>query len=409
MSLEPIVQELVDKLNAEPEMKQAMQDSFTLAYSTGLEEFAEYNIHNLDEYIRFMNDYVRWIPTENSTGTNVYNHLCMFYFIIDMPPINQWQNPILPDQKSPWMWLSDWLIRYAQDMGNWMKTPESITPESIKTFYNAPNYHMQDYPVPSGGWTSFNDFFARNIDPAVRPIDSPTDDTVIVNPADCVFDGTWPVRDPEADVNTFDVKGIPWTINQLLDDFELGETFKGGIFTHSFLNTNDYHRQHAPVSGRVIQAKVIPGICYLEVILQETTSKQRKSGFKLGMHRYLRRKDDKHLPTRDRAARASATPSADLDAPDRPGYQFLQARGLILIDNPKLGLVAVLPIGMAQVSSVVLSVRAGDYVNKGDEISCFHLGGSDIVMVFQKDANVKFEQTVGEHYNFGMRAATGGT
>ena len=124
------------------------------------------------------------------------------------------------------------------------------------------------------------------------------------------------------------------------------------------------------------------------------------------MHRYIRPKDDKEIPAEHRGGLTfGAGASEDLGAPDTPGYQFIQARGLILIDNPVLGLVAVLPIGMAQVSSVVLSVNQGDVVEKGQEISCFQLGGSDIIMVFQKNANVKIDQNINQHYNFGTQVA----
>lgn len=82
------------------------------------------------------------------------------------------------------------------------------------------------------------------------------------------------------------------------------------------------------------------------------------------------------------------------DAPDTPGYQFLQTRGLVVIDNPMLGKVAVLPIGMAQVSSAVLHVKEGDWVEKGDGISNLAFGGSDIICVFQKKANLTFEDFV---------------
>lgn len=41
-----------------------------------------------------------------------------------------------------------------------------------------------------------------------------------------------------------------------------------------------------------------------------------------------------------------------LNALDGTGWQFAQARGLTVIDSP-IGLVAVLPMGMAQVSSAV--------------------------------------------------------
>ncbi|KAM3548139.1 hypothetical protein MY1884_009306 [Beauveria asiatica] len=74
--------------------------------------------------------------------------------------------------------------------------------------------------------------------------------------------------------------------------------------------------------------------------------------------------------------------------PDSPGYQFLQTRGVVVIDNPVLGKVAVLPIGMAMISSVKLEIKVGDHVEKGDEISYFQFGGSDIICVFQEKAGL---------------------
>ncbi|KAG7054337.1 phosphatidylserine decarboxylase [Colletotrichum scovillei] len=90
--------------------------------------------------------------------------------------------------------------------------------------------------------------------------------------------------------------------------------------------------------------------------------------------------------------------NSTLSMPDEAGYQFLQARGCVIIKNPLLGYVAVLPIGMAQVSSVNLVWQPGPgqqypiqpnvNINKGDEISHFEFGGSDIILVFQQDAQV---------------------
>lgn len=45
-------------------------------------------------------------------------------------------------------------------------------------------------------------------------------------------------------------------------------------------------------------------------------------------------------------------------------------------------------MGMAHVSSVKIFVKPGMKVNKGDLMSQFEFGGSDIVLVFQKKANV---------------------
>lgn len=51
----------------------------------------------------------------------------------------------------------------------------------------------------------------------------------------------------------------------------------------------------------------------------------------------------------------------------------------------------VLPIGMAQISSVVINpdVQVGKHITKGDEISHFEFGGSDFVMVLEPKADVK--------------------
>ncbi|KIJ42402.1 hypothetical protein M422DRAFT_171232, partial [Sphaerobolus stellatus SS14] len=233
-------------------------------------------------------------------------------------------------------------------------------------------YHMKDYFKPLGGWRTFNEFFARHIDAKARPIYKPDDSTAIVSPADSTFLGSWDVH-PINDTTQFVTpKGVPWSISELLQDTVYGERFKGGKFMHAFLSTTDYHRQHAPVSGTLVEAKVIPGICYLEVVAQDQDA------------------------------------NASMDAPDTPGYQFLQARGLIVIENDDIGLVAVMPIGMAQVSSVVLSthLKVGDPVKKGDEISHFQFGGSDIIMVFEAKANVDFSKTEKIWHGVGQLLAT---
>ena len=102
-----IVRELIDYRNEHPEFETALDQSFNLAYQTSLEEFELYNIHSVDDYIRYMDEYVHWFPTENKSGKNVYYHICMFYFIVDLPPVREHQSPIDPSSKSPWRWLSE--------------------------------------------------------------------------------------------------------------------------------------------------------------------------------------------------------------------------------------------------------------------------------------------------------------
>jgi len=71
----------------------------------------------------------------------------------------------------------------------------------------------------------------------------------------------------------------------------------------------------------------------------------------------------------------------------------LATRGIVYIqaDNPKLGLVAFVTIGMADCSTSELTISKGDRVKKGDDIGCFHFGGSTFLLIFQPGVNLKFE------------------
>jgi len=294
-------------------------------------------------------------------------------------------------------------VEYANAVGTFYATAASISPEAVATFYASPSYNMTDYVVPDGGWTNFNDFFSRSVKSGLRDPEAPGYNTVVVSPADSVFDGHWPVDD---DNNVVFIKGLPWNISDLLDGSDYADNFKGGTFMHAFLNTTDYHRQHAPVSGTVREAKVIAGAAYLEVVVDTTTDTKGNLKNKLLMRRGLRR-----LGYKNALKEGISDAVKELDAPDRPGYQFLQARGLVVIETDDIGWVAVLPIGMAQVSSVVLSdavttaAASQGTISKGDEISHFEFGGSDIVMVFGGTTDVEFVTPVGRHNNTGVMIA----
>ncbi len=72
---------------------------------------------------------------------------------------------------------------------------------------------------------------------------------------------------------------------------------------------------------------------------------------------------------------------------DVPGWQSIETRARIIIDTDEYGLVALMPIGMSQVSSVNFedNLKVGDKVTKGDPLGYFLFGGSDFVYIFQKD------------------------
>ena len=71
----------------------------------------------------------------------------------------------------------------------------------------------------------------------------------------------------------------------------------------------------------------------------------------------------------------------------------LATRALIFIeaDNPDIGLMCVMFVGMAEVSSNEITVREGQHVKKGDQLGMFHFGGSTHCLIFRPQVKLKFD------------------
>jgi len=367
-----VVQELIDLIH-ENKWENKFNEAIKTAQKKNVPRIK--HIINLQDYLTWINELLRWIPSEDKPGKEIYNRICEFYFILDQQPVLELQNKIIPYDQAPTLTpLSSWMVKYAKAMDEFLDTPESLTPESLESFYKSPNYNMDDYIRPHGGWKTFNQFFARNCKPGFRPVAALCDQHVIVSPADSTFAGQWEIRTD----SQITVKNLHWKVQELLEGSPYKDRFTNGLFMHSFLGPNDYHRQHTPVGGKVLEARVIPGQVYLQVQAVPV-------------------KDDPDGCHRLEAVR-------QFDIPDNTGYQFAQARGLVVLETP-IGLVAVLPVGMCQVSSVILTAEVGVTLRKGEEISYFQFGGSDIIVLFEASSNVSFTAQPGVHYKQGTKIA----
>ena len=371
--LHPVVRTLEEKIKCTSGWQHRFDAAVKSAHDSGIVEMQ--SITTVPQYLSKINEWLYWIPKEGEDGRDVYNRICIFYFVMNQPPVKDLQGPIRPEsiniQNS---WLTDWMHKYSEELGNWLDNPESIA--GIQTFWDSPPYNMKEYIEPRGGWRDFNDWFARSVKPGYRPIAAITDPRVIVSPADCTYGGQFEIRSDTG----ITIKGLHWDVKELLKDCPYKDEFNGGLFIHSFLGPQDYHREHAPIGGKVLWAKNIRGDVYLEV---------------------------KAVPIPDTDGAKTLVPyrtmdgaNNQFDAPDTPGYQFAQTRGLVVLETA-IGLVAVLPMGMAQVSSVVLTAEEGVTLTKGEEISYFQFGGSDICLVFQRRSNVNITAAAGTHYKMG--------
>ena len=139
------------------------------------------------------------------------------------------------------------------------------------------------------------------------------------------------------------------------------------MLTHTFLNVNDYHRYHFAVGGKIVDNRSITQNVALEVTWNSTGKKY--------------------------------------DPIDSTGWQFSQTRGYVIMDTGEYGLVALIPMGMAQVSSVNFEngVVVGSAHEKGDMLDHFLFGGSDFVMLFQKQAGFEMTATPNVHILMGEK------
>lgn len=371
----PVVQELIDMIKANG-WEQKFQQALDACHKLNVVEYED--IKTLDDYFDWCESNLHWVPKEDPEGDIVYQHVTMFYFLLDQSPVKELQTPIIPsklkgNEMPPLTPLSQWMRKFVVSLGMWMDSPESLDEAAVKSYYDSPRYNMNEYEVPNGGWKTFNQFFARSVKPGYRPVAAVNDDHIIVSPADSTNDGQWEVN---SDSQVY-IKGLEWSIEELLEGSKYKDDFSGGIWIHQFLNTVDYHRQHAAVGGKVLEARVIQGATWLGVTAEPI------EGDAQGRQHIVRRK---------------------LTALDEAGYQFIQTRGLIVIQS-KIGKVAILPMGMAQVSSIVVTAEEGVTLRKGEEISYFQFGGSDIVMVFERASNVSVTAQPGVHYRTGTRIA----
>jgi phosphatidylserine decarboxylase len=106
------------------------------------------------------------------------------------------------------------------------------------------------------GWTSFDHFFTRTLKDGMRPIER--DPRVIVSPADGRLESMGRIDEG----CTYQVKGRPYRVEELVGDEEEARRYIGGGGCVIYLSPRDYHRVHAPVDGRITHIRSMPGDYY---------------------------------------------------------------------------------------------------------------------------------------------------
>lgn len=127
----------------------------------------------------------------------------------------------------------------------WKKT--ACSRSAIAPFIARYSINSSEFVQPPESFMSFAEFFARELKPEARPVD--TSDHTLVAPCDGQLQ--WMVH-PLADDTAFNVKGWRYNLPQLLGDQDAATSFAGGALLGIYLAPFDYHRFCYPCDGRVI-------------------------------------------------------------------------------------------------------------------------------------------------------------
>jgi phosphatidylserine decarboxylase len=206
------------------------------------------------------------------------------------------------------------------------------------------------------GFASWNDFFTRRFKDGERPVASREDDKVIVSACEST---PYRISTDVQRQDQFWLKSQPYSLQDMLAHDESVDQFVGGTVYQAFLSATNYHRWHSPVAGTIVRAFLQDGTYYSEADSEGADAVEPQNS--------------------------------------QPYLTHVAARAIILIeaDDPVIGLMAFVPVGMSEVSSCVIgpNITTGYHIAKGEELGCFQFGGSTHCLVFRPGAIADFSLT----------------
>jgi hypothetical protein len=224
----------------------------------------------LDEYYAFVTwaeTCMPWSILPTTPYTSLYDKidqsLNYFYFINDQSLAELEGQGFYNNSLQYVKPYSDWLVSFNKAGGLYLDTPESWNDQYYQLALTDSKFGLMAgwYEDPSK-WKSFNQFSSRYLkSPDQRPVSSPDDRTIVISPADAVPQDLWQIDSYSKIVLEAGVpikSGTLTSIAKLIgEDSQYKNDFANGVMTHTFLDVQDYHRFHFPVSGTIREVRNI--------------------------------------------------------------------------------------------------------------------------------------------------------
>jgi phosphatidylserine decarboxylase len=234
-----IVEQLVDMVNTDADLKADLEQALAEQEATSF-----WHGKTLDDMYDFLDEWLVFQPTPDTAR----QYMDQFYEFAD-----DGTGRIIAATDPFRSWLYDFMMVRGQFM-------DSLASAAVLPVWFAyPGISIGDYVIPPGGFQSFNEFFTRSIRDGLRPIDSPSDRSILTSPADSTVMN---IADELTAAAVFDVKGESLCIGELLGGNPLARRFNDGKAILCMLATTNYHRFHSPVQGRIIAQEQLGGLYY---------------------------------------------------------------------------------------------------------------------------------------------------
>ncbi|WP_097302903.1 phosphatidylserine decarboxylase family protein [Pseudomonas chlororaphis] len=233
--------------------------------------------------------------------------------------------------------------------------PEKAGSWISKAAYEAGVWTQMEYDpnLPGYGFDSWNSFFIRKFVPGARKFCGDP-----LTQVDIGCETTpWQYENDLAFETEFWIKDVNYS---LLDLFagqdKWASLFQGGQAYQGFLSATHYHRWNAPLDGKLVRSWVQPGTYFAQ-----------------------------------RPAQGEGEGTWE-GTESQPYLGHVAARAIFVFEHPACGYVALICIGMVEVSTCVIEPpfivdegAAPVNITRGTEIGHFEFGGSTHMMIFQKD------------------------
>ena len=221
---------------------------------------------------------------------------------------------------------------FSKLYGNFCDSKLSV--KKINSFIKNFNIDTDIFTNDPSDFKSFNDFFIRKLTPESRPINK--DKNILISPGDGRL-----LAYTNIDINSLiQVKGITYSLSELLEDNPIANEYAGGTCLVLRLCPVDYHRLHFIDDGIPEKSNIVNGNYY------------------------------------------SVNPTA---LERIPKLYCQNKREWSIFHSENFGDVVLMEVGATCVGSIVQTYEPNKKVSKGDEKSYFKFGGSTTILFFKEN------------------------